>query len=789
MRKVTITSVIIFNLLLFYGISAQTLPLVYDIENTGADCPIPYLPSFSELPIIQPLPDPFEWSDGRGRMENIGDWRYRRAEIGAEILNYEIGPKPIRPDTITASYSGGVLTVQITVKGETLTLTSNVILPAGAGPFPAVIGMNSPSGGIPSDIFSSRNIAQITYSHNQVTTYYNHKNSDPYYKLYPDLNIDNTGQYSAWIWGVSRLIDGLELVQDDLPIDLHRLAVTGCSYAGKMALFAGAFDERIALTIAQESGGGGAPSWRYSHSEPSGSVEKIDNTDYNWFKNSMSDFGGDNVWHMPEDHHELLAMVAPRALLATGNTNYTWLSNPSCYVSSKACQEVYNALGISDRFGYFIDGDHNHCEIPATQRLAIEAFVDKFLMGIDTVNTNVTIHPYSIDLDPWITWTTPTLGNDTSYFGRAQLIYPENLQTDLDSIITFKWSKVEDAEKYFLQVSLDPTFKSITMNDSLSDTLKTFTGFLKGKKYYWRVQIKNSAGELGPWSDQWNFITYIPLPAVPEKISASSYPERADYAIFKWKTADYASQYRLQVSRLTKFSPVAVPTVVTTDTFKILTGLNEGQKYYWRVQGINIKGDGSWSDTTDFMMINTPSDLTLESLLSNRIKLAWKDNSKAEHGYIIERIQSPDTVFALLDTLKGSGEEYVDTSVVVGQTYTYRVKAYKDSMGSEYSNEASLLYTGINEIKEIPIQYELSQNFPNPFNPATKIKLSLLTAGFTKIIVYDLVGREIRTLVNKELRAGYHEVVFDGRNLPSGIYFYKVQSGNFSAVKKMVLMK
>ncbi len=69
------------------------------------------------------------------------------------------------------------------------------------------------------------------------------------------------------------MIDGLELVRNELPIDLKHLAVTGCSFAGKMALFAGAFDERIALTIAQESGGGGAAAWRVS--ETLGNVETL----------------------------------------------------------------------------------------------------------------------------------------------------------------------------------------------------------------------------------------------------------------------------------------------------------------------------------------------------------------------------------------------------------------------------------------------------------------------------------------------------------------------------------
>ena len=80
------------------------MPLVYDVENTGADYPKPYLPSFGELPSIPSLPDPFEWADGRGRISNFSDWRYRRAEIGAQFQNYDIGGKPVRLDTVETVY-------------------------------------------------------------------------------------------------------------------------------------------------------------------------------------------------------------------------------------------------------------------------------------------------------------------------------------------------------------------------------------------------------------------------------------------------------------------------------------------------------------------------------------------------------------------------------------------------------------------------------------------------------------------------------------------------------------
>ncbi|MBO9203343.1 MULTISPECIES: glucuronyl esterase domain-containing protein [Niastella] len=397
-------------LLIFISLRSKAqVPLVYPVENTGAGYPLPPLPTVDQLSAIAPLPDPFMWSNGSGRSTSFADWARRRSEIKAEIENYEIGPKPNKPDTISASWipgatpSSGTLQVTVTVNGQTLTLSSNVSLPSGAGPFPAVIGMNSLNGSLPADVFISRNIARITFSHNQVTTYPTPLATDAYFRLYPNYNRDNIGQYSAWAWGVSRIIDGLELVQANLPIDLKHLGVTGCSYAGKMALFAGAFDERIALTIAQESGGGGAPAWRVS--ETLGDVEKLGATSHEWFKESMFQFAGTNVSKLPHDHHELMAMVAPRALLVTGNTDFTWLANPSCYVSARAAQEVWKTFGVSDRFGFYIDGGHNHCAIPDAQRPAIEAFIEKFLLGNTNANTAIAVNPYpDMDYQRWYKW-------------------------------------------------------------------------------------------------------------------------------------------------------------------------------------------------------------------------------------------------------------------------------------------------------------------------------------------------------------------------------------------------
>ena len=428
-----------------------SVPLVYSVENTGAAYPTPTFPSFAQLPIIRPLPDPFTFVNGL-RDTNFNAWEVRRNEISAAIQKYEIGPKPDCHDcTITANYVpaaagsvAGLLTVNVTRNGKTMTITSDITLPQGqgSGPFPALIPMELTSfsfggttinfppptpdyGSLPTDVFQGTPIATVGFPLGQVASYAFSSPSvhttDPFYTLYPELCAgictsngatvtSNSGEYAAWAWGVSRLIDGMEIAThqsvNPLPIDMTHLGVTGCSYAGKMALIAGAFDERLALTIAQENGGGGAPAWRVSHEiEAAGSVEDIDDTNYDWWAGQMQQFSGANVYKLPEDHHELLAMVAPRALLQTGNTDFYWLSNRANYVSSKATQKVYNQFGIGDRFGYYIDGGHAHCATLPAESPAVSAFVNKFMLGQTSVNSDIEVNPFpTLDAARWTWW-------------------------------------------------------------------------------------------------------------------------------------------------------------------------------------------------------------------------------------------------------------------------------------------------------------------------------------------------------------------------------------------------
>ncbi len=425
-------------------------PLVYNVENTGKHFPAPTFPSFDLLPITRPLPDPFLFYKDGKRDTRFSSWERRRNEIFGAMQKYLLGPKPDCSDcTIDANFVPnpnnalqGTLTVNVTRNGVTATQTHTVTFPAtGAAPFPYIIGFNGTgTGSIPAALLT--NISKISFNNNQVVT--------AFYSLYPDLCAgatcdvapnhgkggSNSGQYAAWSWGVSRVIDAIEKLSSQpdtlLPLNVARSAVTGCSFGGKEALYAGAMDERIALTIAQENGGGGVPSWRFNQNIEAGpnpgggAVEKIDNTNYGWFSGQLAQFAGSNVYKLPFDQHMVLAMIAPRAVLHTGNTGYYWLGNGAGYVSARAAERVYNEFGIGDRIGWVIDGDHGHCAIPNDQRVQVQAFIDRFLLGHD-VSTDIKVHP-----DPYVQqqiappYYLPHGNNTGRYIGRDGNRHPTN---------------------------------------------------------------------------------------------------------------------------------------------------------------------------------------------------------------------------------------------------------------------------------------------------------------------------------------------------------------------------
>lgn len=146
----------------------------------------------------------------------------------------------------------------------------------------------------------------------------------------------------------------------------------------------------------------------------------------------------------------------------------------------------------------------------------------------------------------------------------------------------------------------------------------------------------------------------------------------------------------------------------------------------------------------------------------------------------------------------GDGESSWDEFTIIG-TYTNDSLNGEVSLdgprGSDPYGTVHLVRMGIAtgmvplEKRGGPDKFSLLQNYPDPFNPSTVIGYQLLTNSFVTLEVYDMLGREVKILVNERQTSGYHSVTFNAGSLPSGVYFYRLQDGTFSSTKKLLLLK
>lgn len=367
------------------------------------------MPSFSSLPSNSRMPDPFKSLNGP-RISRKDQWACQRAELAALAQQFELGQKPGKP-TVTAAFSQNTITVTVQYNGRSISFANAITYPSsGTAPFPAVIGVGGSN--LNNSALTQLGVAVINFPNGEIAAQdgVNTRGQGKFYTLYGSNH--SAGALMAWAWGVSRLIDALEQTPA-ARIDPARIGVTGCSRNGKGALIVGAFDERIALTIPQESGSGGAASWRVSDwMKSSGkNVQTLSQiiTENPWFGTALNQFNNQTN-KLPFDHHAVEGLVAPRALLVIENTSMEWLGNQSTYQNAAAARLIWEALGIQDRMGFSQVGHGDHCGFPSSQQPDVTAFVTRFLLN-RSASTSIfrTDGGFSFDRARWVDWTTPSL--------------------------------------------------------------------------------------------------------------------------------------------------------------------------------------------------------------------------------------------------------------------------------------------------------------------------------------------------------------------------------------------
>lgn len=238
-----------------------------------------------------------------------------------------------------------------------------------------------------------------------------------------------------------------------------------------------------------------------------------------------------------------------------------------------------------------------------------------------------------------------------------------------------------------------------------------------------------------------------------------------------------------------------------TDPYTIKVLPNAG---YLRVtvSTANVKVDyinTTTGNLTYSYIIDNPLPVELTSfnadIINNNVKLSWETATEVNnYGFEIERTTPHPPPYKggggwkSIGFVEGHGNsnspkhyEFVDDNPDGGGEVQYRLK--------QIDSDGQFEYSQVVEVQLIPERFELFQNFPNPFNPVTDIQYTINKGDFVTMKVYDILGKEVQTLVNEFQKPGSYKVLFSGNNFPSGVYFYCLQTSSSSETKKLVLVK
>lgn len=309
--------------------------------------------------------------------------------------------------------------------------------------------------------------------------------------------------------------------------------------------------------------------------------------------------------------------------------------------------------------------------------------------------------------------------------------------------IALSWSAVTNASSYHVQVARNSSFSNLTVDDSsLTTATYTLSSLLSGTTYYWKVQAKSSSA-VSSYSSVYSFTT----------VTTSS--TTSDYQVIPGTISG------------TSFDASSSSNAAITDSSKAVGFASTGD---YAIYDVNVLTSGNYTAT--FVVANKSTSGTFTLVDASGTTLLSKSVPNTGSWYKTTTVTGTVTLSAGEQTLK-----FVQA--------TCAVDLYSMAFTSASSVISGVKDNGFNGVQG----YALAQNYPNPFNPSTQIRYQVPVAAHVTLSVYNMIGQEVCKLVDQTQEAGVHEVVFDARQLSSGMYIYRLNSGSASVARRMVLMK
>jgi hypothetical protein len=364
-------------------------------------------------------------------------------------------------------------------------------------------------------------------------------------------------------------------------------------------------------------------------------------------------------------------------------------------------------------------------------------------------------------------------------------------------------------------------------------SLQNFTNLKDDSTYYWRVKAVDNYGAESNFTSGTSHFFFNKTNTAPQAVVAGFSPKdgievRTNKPEISWHPAkdadlsDHAGtlRYKLQLDDDGEFSSnykYQYTTAMGLNTFEVADPLSENVRWYYRVQSVDDEGLTSpWSAVQNFWVNaidEAPRPFALyrpansSTVTADSITFAWASTNDVDPNDKFSFTLEYSTSSSFAENVV-SVPNLTDSSIAIDlkgmakTAYYWRVKAVdSDGLVTWGSNSGSAPWQFqfnptlvIASETNTPKEFSLSQNHPNPFNPETIIEYQLPISCHVAITIYNTLGQEIRTLIHGEQQAGYHQLVWDGRDnsgkqVGSGIYLYQMRAGEFGALKKMVLIQ
>ncbi len=371
---------------------------------------------------------------------------------------------------------------------------------------------------------------------------------------------------------------------------------------------------------------------------------------------------------------------------------------------------------------------------------------------------------------------------------------------------------------YDIEVRLNAVAFSAATNTAVSGNELALSGLTAGSTYKWRIKINGATTWYGPETFTVHSsatATSTSGPAIPTPSSpiagtvVSTQSPTLTWSAFSTLPLDYQVIWSTSpVLTLGVLTPLGTSGWLVT-TSHTLAGLTPGVTYYWQVRSrlsstpatvstYSTVGQFTVAAGASPVVVLPANPIVGSTINSTAASLSWivPAQSSSTLTYDLEISKNKDLAGAeLISNLKQPS--YKATNLEANKVYYWRVKS-KTSGGikSDYSYSGSFNSGSATAVKEneVPTQFELTQNYPNPFNPSTMISYSIAKSSFVSLKVYDILGREVKTLLSQQMNAGKHNLNWNGddnygNKVSSGTYIYRISADNFVSSKKMILIK